>query len=62
MIMWKWQDAYGDKSNWSFISYPGLTHLFMPGERENGNEDYMTPQTVDPQVTADIAKFVMEEK
>ncbi|HIR77339.1 MAG TPA: alpha/beta fold hydrolase [Candidatus Choladousia intestinipullorum] len=57
-----WQDAYGDKSNWSFISYPGLTHLFMPGERENGNEDYMTPQTVDPQVTADIAKFVMEEK
>lgn len=57
-----WKDTYGNESNWSFISYPGLTHLFMPGERDNGSTDYMTPQTVDGQVTADIAKFIRAER
>ncbi len=53
-----WQEAYGESENWEFITYPGLTHMFMPGEKANGNADYMTAQNVDPQVTADIALFV----
>ena len=53
-----WEDAYFENENWEFITYPGLTHLFMVGEKANGSADYMTPQNVDPQVTWDIAAFI----
>ncbi len=36
-----WQDTFGNSKNWSFRSYTGLTHLFMPGERANGNAVYL---------------------
>lgn len=53
-----WEDAYFENENWEFITYPGLTHLFMAGEKANGSADYMTAQNVDPQVTWDIAAFI----
>ena len=53
-----WQDTFGNSKNWSFRSYTGLTHLFMPGERANGNAVYLKKQTVDARVIADIAEFI----
>lgn len=53
-----WKDAYEGRENWKFISYPGLTHLFMEGSLENGNADYMKAQNVKEQVITDIGTFV----
>ena len=57
-----WKEAYGDKENWIFKTYQGLTHLFMEGKKENGPSDYQNKQTVDPLIIADIAAFIMESK
>ena len=53
-----WKEAYGEAQNWSFKTYPGLTHLFMPGEKANGPADYQSAQTVDEQVISDMAEFI----
>lgn len=53
-----WKDTFQNKENWSFQSYAGLTHLFMPGERANANAVYLKKQTVDAQVMTDIAEFI----
>lgn len=53
-----WIDKFGSVSGWSFQTYPGLTHLFMEGKRENGSGDYMKVQTVNEQVIEDIAQFI----
>ena len=55
-----WKEVYGEKENWSFQTYEGLTHLFMEGKKENGPSDYQKKQTVDPQVISDIASFILE--
>lgn len=55
-----WKDACGDKPNWTFISYPGLTHLFMSGSKANGPADYQMKQNVDERVVNDIAAFINE--
>lgn len=55
-----WKAAWGEKENWTFKTYEGLTHLFMEGKKENGPADYQKTQTVDPQVIADIASFILE--
>lgn len=57
-----WKETYGEKENWTFKTYEGLTHLFMEGKRENGPSDYQKKQTVDPQVIADIASFITESE
>lgn len=53
-----WKDAYGNAGNWQFKSYPGLTHMFMAGQKANGSADYQKVQQVDPAVIGDIAAFV----
>ncbi len=53
-----WKDAYEDRENWQFISYPGLTHLFMEGKKSDGASAYNAAQQVDEQVISDIAAFV----
>ena len=35
-----WKDKFGEKENWTFHSYPGLTHIFMQGERKNAGAEY----------------------
>lgn len=54
-----WQDAYKDSPNWQFTSYPGLTHMFMPGKKSEGAAVYNKAQQVDEQVITDIAAFVI---
>ena len=53
-----WKEAVGDRDNWQLISYPGLTHVFMPGEKTEGSAAYAREGKVDTQVVRDIAGFV----
>lgn len=53
-----WKDAYGEKENWTFKSYPGLTHLFMAGEKSHASNDYLKKQTVNTEVLKDIQEFI----
>ena len=53
-----WKEAVGDRDNWRMISYPGLTHVFMPGLKTEGSAAYAGEGKVDEQVIRDIAGFV----
>ena len=53
-----WQDTTEGLDNWEFHSYPGLIHLFIPGEKSEGSMAYNRAGKVDEQVIADIADFV----
>ena len=55
-----WKDAFGGSGNWRFISYPGLTHAFTPGEKREGSAAYARNEKVDARVIDDIAAFVLE--
>lgn len=56
-----WQETYGEKDNWEFQSYAGLTHLLMAGKKENASADYQKEQSVDTQVIHDMAAFIKED-
>ena len=56
-----WKEAIGEKGNWQLISYPGLTHVFMPGQKTEGSAVYAHDEKVDAQVIKDIARFVTGE-
>ena len=55
-----WQETLGGRENWQLISYPGLTHLFMPGQKTEGSAAYTRDATVDAQVIQDMADFILE--
>ena len=54
-----WKEAVGEKENWQLISYPGLTHVFMPGQKTEGSSVYTRDGEVDEKVISDIAGFVI---
>ena len=54
-----WQEAFGEKGNWRMISYPGLTHLFTPGQKNEGSAAYARNAKVDEVVIQDIAGFIL---
>lgn len=53
-----WKDAVGGLDNWRMISYPGLTHLFMPGAKTEGPDAYARVGKVQENVIRDIAAFI----
>ena len=53
-----WKEALGEKANWQMISYPGLTHLFMPGKKAEGSAAYARDGKVQEEVIRDIAAFI----
>ena len=53
-----WKTAFGEKENWKMISYPGLTHAFVSGEKTEGAAAYMREGKVQEQVILDIASFI----
>jgi hypothetical protein len=55
-----WKDAFGEKENWRMISYPGLTHVFIPGKKSEGSAVYAGDGTVQENVILDIASFIHE--
>lgn len=54
-----WKDAVGGKENWTLISYPGLTHPFIAGQKTEGSAIYSRTDRMDGQVIRDIADFVL---
>ncbi|MBR5962037.1 MAG: alpha/beta fold hydrolase [Clostridia bacterium] len=57
-----WQEAIGEKENWTLISYPGLIHLFITGQKAEGPNAYMKTEKVDEKVISDIAEFIEKNK
>ena len=57
-----WKSAVGEKENWRMISYPGLTHVFVPGEKTEGAAVYAREGKVQEDPILDIASFVGENK
>ncbi len=57
-----WRDGLGEGPLYTYVTYPGLSHLFLPAEEgdsfANLQQAYMRPQTVDPAVAADIARWL----
>jgi len=53
-----WKDPFGQKANWTLISYPGLTHAFTGGLKTEGADVYSRPEKVDARVLRDLADFV----
>ncbi len=53
-----WKDAFGDRANWQMISYPSLTHVFMPGQKAAGSAAYAGEGRVQEDVIRDIASFI----
>lgn len=54
----RWKNAFGDRASWQFHSYPGLSHLMMPGDlTKNPSSYYEKLQSFDSSVAADIAAF-----
>ncbi len=53
-----WKSAVGEKENWQMISYPGLTHTFVPGEKTEGSAVYAREGKVQEEVILDIASFI----
>ena len=59
-----WHERLGDEARFSYITYPGLNHLFMPaGEHDSildAQAAYAEPKQMDGRVAADIAAWINE--
>lgn len=53
-----WEEHFKEKANWEFQSFPGLTHVFMPGKYEDGAANYQGEKHIPEEVMASIATFV----
>ena len=53
-----WKEKLGEKENWTMISYPGLTHCFVPGKKAEGGAVYTHEENVSDDVIQDIANFI----
>ncbi len=51
-----WKTALANKKNATYKLYPGLSHLFMAGQKTP--DDYAKPAHVDPKVITDIASWI----
>ena len=57
-----WQENFGDKENWTMITYPGLIHTMTPGVMNEASMNYTKIEKVDEKVISDIADFILAEK
>ena len=55
-----WQQHFGNKANWQMISYPGLTHIFITGQKSEGSSVYSRNEKVQENVIQDIASFILQ--
>ena len=53
-----WSSAFGGRENWRLVSFPGLTHAFVPGEKAEGSAVYTRDGKVREDVILEIASFV----
>lgn len=54
-----YKDIMAGRDNCSFISYPGLNHLFAPSDGQHNENEYLSPAAVDGKVIEDIADFIL---
>jgi dienelactone hydrolase len=54
----RWRAALASRANVTLRSYPDLNHMFMRGAGPSQPSDYLTPGHVDPDVVADIARWI----
>ena len=57
-----WKEAFGDKENWTMITYPGLIHTMTPGVMNEATMNYARLEKVDEKVISDIAEFIENNK
>ena len=57
-----WKDVLGEKENWTMISYPGLVHVFVAGQKTEGSAVYTRSARMDTKVIQDIAEFILQTK
>jgi len=61
-----WHECLGDDAKFSYITYPGLNHLFMPAAETdsilNAQAAYASPKSVEGQVARDIAGWIFANK
>ena len=59
-----WREQLGDGERYTYITYPGLNHLFMPASEGdsilNAQAAYQTPKQMDARVAQDIAAWLAE--
>ena len=55
-----WQEAVQELGNWQLVSYPGLVHTFVKGQKTEGSSVYMNNEKVDQKVINDIADFIIQ--
>lgn len=59
-----WKEGLGESEQFTFISYPGLNHLFMQAQEgddlSNAAEVYARQAQMDPRVAADIAAWLAD--
>ena len=53
-----WSSAFGGRENWRLVSFPGLTHAFVPGEKAEGSAVYTRDGKVREDVILEIASFI----
>jgi hypothetical protein len=53
-----WEAALEGGDDVTFLSYPGLNHLFMTGEGAATPQEYFRPGNVDEQTVSDIARWL----
>lgn len=53
-----WKKALGNQAKNTFISYPGLNHLFLKGEGKSMPSEYETQGNVEEKVVADISEWI----
>lgn len=53
-----WKEQFEGQENWSFQSFPGLTHLFTEGSMEDGPDNYLGERHVSAEVIGAIAEFI----
>ncbi|MCD4784065.1 MAG: alpha/beta fold hydrolase [Candidatus Eremiobacteraeota bacterium] len=53
-----WKNALSGKKNVSFITYPLLNHLFIPGKGKSIPAEYMKPGNVSKKVVEDMARWI----
>ncbi len=51
----------GGRDNWTFVSFPSLTHLFVPGRKADGPNAYAADQRMDAGVLECIADFILSK-
>ena len=60
-----WRERLGESDRFTYITYPGLNHLFMPaGEADsilNAQAAYAGEKHVDAQVAKDIAAWIFAQ-